>query len=197
MSPRCKYHPNNNKIQCTRANNDNKRTLIPSLAADTSHIRSSYGSGHTSSGTIAGAVVGSVAGVALLVGAALIARKRYKRNMQMRQQQNELDNEDFYADPYQQNGEWNNRFFTNPAAATAANGGGGGYQDYPEAEDISIAAGARRSALPPTPRHQNTAGPVPQQQQLQSMSDEYDEYGHPRRESFWSSVSDRFRSLRR
>jgi hypothetical protein len=161
------------------------RTLIPSLAADTSGINS-HNSEHASGGTIAGAVVGSVAGFGLLVGAALFVRRRYKRGMQMRQQQNELDNEDFYADPYQQNGEWSNQF---------ANGGG--YRDYPEAGGVSTAATASARGAPPAiPRHQNTytAGPG---QQLESMSDEYDEYGHPNRESFWTSLSQRFKSLRR
>lgn len=160
--------------------------MIPSLAADTSDIQSSD-TGHASGGTIAGAVIGSVAGVGLLAGALLFARKRYKRGMQMRQQQNELDNEDFYADPYQQNGQWNHQF-------VAGGGGEGGYQDYPDEGGVSAAAA--RGAAPPLPRHQNTytAGPGPQ---LESMSDEYDEYGHPRRESFWTSLSQRFRSLRR
>ena len=136
-------------------------------------------------------MVGSVAGVGLLVGAALFARKRYKRGVQMRQQQNELDNEDFYADPYQQNGEWNHQFVAGGGGGAAS----GGYRDYPDEGGVSTAAGSR-GAAPPIPRHQNTytAGPGPQ---LESMSDEYDEYGHPSRESFWTSLSERFRSLRR
>lgn len=163
------------------------RTLIPSLAADTSDLKSNN-NGHVSGGTIAGAVVGSVIGFGLLVGAVLFARKRYKLNIQMRQQQNELDNEDFYADPYHQNGEWSNQFVAD---------GGGGYRDYPEVGGMSAAAAAAaRGAAPAIPRHQTTytAGPG---QQLESMSDEYDEYGHPNSESFWTSLSQRFKSLRR
>jgi broad specificity polyphosphatase/5'/3'-nucleotidase SurE len=116
--------------------------------------------GHsTSGGTIAGAVVGATAGVALLVSGVFFFRKRYKRGMLMRQQQSEIDNEDFYADPYQQGMTWNDHFNINAP-------------------------------------QQNTYTAENPSPQIESLSDEYDEYGHPRSESMWSSISQRFKSLR-
>ncbi|KAI7899905.1 uncharacterized protein BX663DRAFT_576429 [Cokeromyces recurvatus] len=153
-------------------------TLVPSLIADKSNFETI--SRHTSGGTIAGAVVGATAGFAILVGGIFFARKRYKKGILLKQRQSELDNEDFYADPYQQGMEWNNQF----AAATGSgyhpssdphimNPAGSGYGTYAAAQQPGVYL-------------------APQQQM-----DEYDEYGHPRRESFWSSLSDRFRSIHR
>lgn len=74
-------------------------TLIPSLAAE------SYGTQVVSknsnqSGVIAGAVVGSVVGAALIVGGLVMLRKKYKKDERRRRHQSELDDEDFYADPF-------------------------------------------------------------------------------------------------
>lgn len=160
---------------------------MPSLAADTSALLTTSRS-HLSGGDIAGAVIGAVAGVALIAGGAFLLRKKHKKGRMMRQQQTELDNEDFYADP-----------FNNQAYQIGANGARG-YTDH-DPMDIHSADGSTGRdtqfsggavGMPPmTPRHQTpyVAGP-------QIMSDAYDEYGHPREESFWSSVSQKFKSIR-
>lgn len=96
--------------------------------------------------------MGSIAGAALIAGTAFFMRKRYKRGLERRQQQTDIDNEDFYADPYQQNMQWQQQQGYGGVAASAV-----GYQHAPRLD-----------------------------------SDEFDEYGHPRNPSLWSSLKRRF-----
>jgi hypothetical protein len=141
-------------------------TLIPSLVPDNSALLSpsSGSTTATSGGTVAGAVVGSVAGAALIAGGAFLLIKRYKRGVLAKQRQTELDNEDFYADPFQQNMQWHN------------NADGYDTTGYIDAEPVSAIG-------------QGQYMPAPNQQSM----DEVDEYGHRRNNSFWSTVSGRLR----
>jgi hypothetical protein len=156
------------------------------LAADTSALITT--TSHISSGGIAGAVIGAVAGATLIAGGAFLLRKRYKNRVLMRQTQTELDNEDFYADPFNQRGleDWNqqNQQFN-------------AYTDHDPMDMGSTRSTGRNSAgmgaavgvgaAPMAPRHQTPYG------NQQTMSDNYDEYGHPREQSLWSSITQRFR----
>lgn len=127
--------------------------MIPSLAAEA--FGTENVSNNNNGGVIAGAVVGSVVGAALIFGGIFGLRKRYKNSERKRRHQSELDDEDFYANPYDQ------------------------------------AVGYNNTTDPPVAPIHNYVGPQ------QSISDEYDEYGHISKGSVWSRLSQRLPSLRR
>lgn len=79
------------------------------MALDTS------GSDHiptgSSTGSIVGGVVGGAAGIALIVaGIVLLKRRNGKKAFSREQQERQLYDDEFYADPYRQNNQWSGEF---------------------------------------------------------------------------------------
>lgn len=84
--------------------------MIPTLALDTSDVQNGDGGG-SSTGSIIGGVVGGAAGLALIVaGLVLYKRRSRKQTISREQQQSQMYDDEFYADPYRQN-EWSNGEF--------------------------------------------------------------------------------------
>lgn len=84
--------------------------MIPTLALDTSDGEAQHNGG-SATGSIIGGVVGGAAGLALIVaGIVLFKRRNRKQTISREQQQSQMYDDEFYADPYRQN-EWSNGEF--------------------------------------------------------------------------------------
>ncbi|MBM6385830.1 MAG: hypothetical protein JSY10_17880 [Paenibacillus sp.] len=84
--------------------------MIPTLALDTSDGETQQNGG-SATGSIIGGVVGGAAGLALIVaGIVLFKRRNRKQTISREQQQSQMYDDEFYADPYRQN-EWSNGEF--------------------------------------------------------------------------------------
>lgn len=85
--------------------------MIPTLALDQNEGSGQQQNGSSSTGSIVGGVVGGAAGLALIVaGLVLFKRRNRKQTITREQQQSQMYDDEFYADPYRQN-EWSNGEF--------------------------------------------------------------------------------------
>lgn len=85
------------------------RTVVPTLALDTTGMNDRPNGSSTA--TIVGSVVGGAAGIALIVaGIVLLRRRNQKKAFSREQQERQLYDDEFYADPYRQNNQWNGEF---------------------------------------------------------------------------------------